>query len=168
MFASGYGAPAERGSSDPDERVGKRASDVEDNQVAFRDRVAALLGLGAVANQSGCAPYVGVVALIPIDEALAACDARDSRPASAEADVVLAIEEVRGVSGVEIHRFESLVSSQRRARPFPETSSVALAAQSILVSNCSGVPVVESDVATIKVDEEVCGIERGVISRLSG
>lgn len=123
--------------------------------MATRERVAALPGLGGVANQSGSAPNVGVVTLIPIDEALAASDARNRRPASSEADIVLAVEEVSSISWVESHRFKSIVISQRRARPFPETSSVTLAAQRIFMSDCSGMPVVESDIPTVKVDEEV-------------
>ena len=116
-----------------------------------------------VADQSGCAPDVWIVSLIPVDEALTSGDARNSRPASSEAYVVLAVEEVCRISWVEIHGFESLMSSQWRARPFPETSSVALSTQCLFVSDCSGMPVAESDIETIKVNEEVCGIERGAI-----
>lgn len=163
LFASECGTALERVSSDSDEPVGRQSNDVEGSQVAFQERVAALQGLGTVADQSGCAPDVGIVPLIPIDKALAASDARNGRPASSKANVVLAVEEVSGISGVEIHWFESFVSSQWRARPFPEPSSIALATQCIFVCHGSGMPIVESDVVTLKVDEEVFGTERGAI-----
>ena len=136
----------------------EKAWDVESSQAARRNRVAASPGLGwygVVADQSGCAPDVWIVSLIPIDVALPAGDTRNSRPASSEADIMLAVEEVGSISWVESHGFEPIVSSQRRARPFPETSSVALAAQRIFMSDCSGMPIVESDIPTVKVDEEV-------------
>ena len=136
--------------------------------MAFRNRVAALLGLGKIANQSGRAPDVGIVSLIPIDEALAAGNARNRRPAPSEADIMLSVEEVSGVSRIEIHRFESLMSSQWRARPFPKTSIVALTTELVFASDCGGMPILESNISTIEVDEEVFWVERGAIGHPVG
>ena len=128
----------------------------------LRERVAALPRLGMGANQPGCAPDIGVASLIPVDETLAAGDARDCCPAASKTHIMLAIEEVGSVSGIENHGLEAFMSSQRCAGPFPQSSVITLTTKMIISGDRSGMPVLETDVPPLKVDEQVIGVGRAL------
>lgn len=154
MFASQYGTEAKRVWSDP-KRVFRRANQIYRKQlVGIPETVDCMPGLGKITSQSGSAPDIGVIALIPVDEALAPGNAWGCCPASSKTDVVLAIEEVGSKSGIEIHGLESLKGNQRCARPFPKTSGVTLTTKMAGISHWHGMPVLERNVPTIEVDEE--------------
>ena len=114
---------------------------------------------GDIADQSGRTPDVGVVLLVPIDKGLPQGDARDSGPTATETNIVLAVEEVGGVARVQVHGFESIVGRQRRAGPFPKTSSVALSAEAIAMGRDGRrMPVAEGDITITELDEELLGV----------
>lgn len=63
-------------------------------------------------------PNIGIVALVPIDEALPARNTRHGRPTATEDDIVLAIVKVGRVRWVQRHGLEAGCFCQRRGGPF--------------------------------------------------
>jgi len=106
-----------------------------------------------VPDQSGGAPHIGIVSLIPIDKALPSSNSWDCGPAAAQADVVLAVEEVGCVARVEAHWLEAWEGRERSACPFPKAAYLALTARLGQVSHRCGMPVPEANIATGEVDE---------------
>jgi hypothetical protein len=89
-------------------------------------------------------------------QALAAGNARVSRPGAAEHDVVLLVEEVGCLSRVERHRGETLPGAEDGTGPFPDASHVPLTGKGVTSSSDRrGVPVLESNIGSVQVDEEL-------------
>ena len=69
---------------------------------------------------------------------------------------MLAIEEVGGITGVQVHCLESIVWRQWCAGPFPKTTKIALSAETVAVArDWRGMPVAETYIAIIKLDKEL-------------
>lgn len=114
--------------------------------------------LNSIPNKAGAGPRVRVVALVPVDKAATACDARVRGPRAAEHNVVLAVEEVGRVRRVERHGLEALVARQRRARPLPDAAHARLARERIAAGRDGlRVPRLETDVGTVEVN-----VQRGL------
>lgn len=115
-----------------------------------------------IPNKPGRAPNIGVIFLIPVDKGLLQGDTRDSRPASTETNIVLAIEEVGRIARIKVHGLESIMWRQRCASPFPKTPEIALSAQPVAVA-CYGcrMPVAKRDIAIVELDKELVRIKLG-------
>src|SRR5690349_3001626 len=71
-----------------------------------------------------------------------------------------------GVSWVQRHRFKALMPLQHSTRPFPNTPQVGLATELVaLVSHRNWVPVLETHVGSLQVDEEVMWIRTRACAR---
>lgn len=105
--------------------------------------------------------------LVPVDERLAASNSRDCSPTTTEADVVLVVEEVCGVGRIEVHGLEVVELEEGGACPFPKTSNITLSAELISVASDGGrMPVLEADVAALKIGEQIVGIQVGAIGTI--
>lgn len=129
-----------------------------------------------IPDESGRAPNIGIIPLVPVDKSLLHGDAQNSRPATAETNIMLAIEEVGGIARVQVHRLESIVWRQRCASPFPKTTKITLSAEAVAVArDRRGMPVAESYIAIGKLDEElvrvwlrwVCTAVNGAIRKMA-
>ena len=83
---------------------------------------------GHIPDKPGRTPHIGIIALVPVDKALPQRDAGYGCPTAAQAHVVLVVEEVGRIPWVQVHGLETLVPSERSARPLPEPAEVGLAA----------------------------------------
>lgn len=111
---------------------------------------------GDIPDQSGRAPNIRVVPLVPVDKGLLQCDAWNGRPATAETNIVLVVEEVGCVTGIKIHSLESFMCCQGCAGPFPKASEIALSTEPVTVpGHRHRMPVAESDIAVLKFDEQI-------------
>ena len=105
--------------------------------------------------------------LVPVDECLAASNSRNCSPTATDADVVLVVEEVCGVGRIKVHGFEVVEFEQGGACPFPKTSNITLSAELVPVaSDSSRMPVLEANVAALKIGEQIVGIRVGAIGTI--
>jgi len=113
-----------------------------------------LVGNTNITNQPSSAPHIRIIPLVPIHKGLPESDSRHSRPTSAQTDIVLVIEEVGSVPGIQVHCFKPFVRSQGGTSPLPQSTNVSLTAEPGAVGDGGGMPVVEGDVGILHVDEE--------------
>lgn len=119
-----------------------------------------------IANKPGTSPRIRIVALVPIDKAATASNARVRRPRAAQHNVVLAVEKVGRVGRVQRHGLEPLVPGERRARPLPHAAHARLPGQRVAAGRDGlRVPRLEADVGTVKVNVQrrrgAVAIDRG-------
>ena len=120
---------------------------------------------GNIPDESGCAPYIRIVPLVPVDKSLPQSDTWDSCPATTETNIVLVVEEVRGISWVQVHCFEAIMGRQRCASPLPKPSKIALSTESFAITGHGrGMPVAKGNVAIVKLDEELVKVSTGMFS----
>lgn len=80
-----------------------------------------------ISHKSRACPRVRIVPLIPVDEALPPSNARMCSPRAAQYNIVLLVEEIGRVSWVQRHGLETLMATEWRARPLPDTANGRLA-----------------------------------------
>lgn len=75
---------------------------------------------------------------------------------------MLSVEEVGGITRIERHSLEALVSFQSGAGPLPQASHTSLPSQLVAVlGDGHRMPVFETHVRVFKVDEEVTRVQGG-------
>ena len=80
-----------------------------------------------ISHKSRARPQVRIVPLIPVDETLPPRNTRMCRPRAAQYNIVLLVEEIGRVSWVQRHGLETLMATEWRARPLPDTANGRLA-----------------------------------------
>lgn len=122
-----------------------------------------------IPNKPGTNPGVGILPLVPVHKALPPRNARVRRPRATQNNIVLAVEEVGRVRGVQGHGLEALVGEQGRAGPLPRAAHLTLAGEAATtVGDGDGVPVTEADVGFAEVDVQavvVSGVAIGTPGR---
>lgn len=79
-----------------------------------------------------------------------------SSPRSAKHNIMLAVEEIRRICRIELHRLESLMLLQHGASPFPNTTQLGLTRELVPVRcHRNRVPVFENHIRGLEVDKEV-------------
>lgn len=75
-------------------------------------------------------------------------------PRTTKDDIVLTVEEVRRVHGIQRHRLKAFMSPERRAGPFPDTTHLGLTRELVAPGgDWHWVPVAETDVGVGQVEE---------------
>ena len=83
-----------------------------------------------------------------------------SRPRSTKDNVVFSVKEVGGVTRIERHSLEALVSFQSGAGPLPQASHASLPSQLVAVlGDGHWVPVFETHICVSNIDEKVMRVQ---------